>query len=434
MRLKLGALEEETATPPLVAVSAIILSMMLMAASSGFMFAYIPIKLAALGFEPWVRASMTPALALGGLGGCLVTGAMLRMTGHARVFVTFYAFIIISVVVLAASENPVYWLFSRAMYGFAINGAFIVAQSWIHDASNDEQRGFLISIFYVSYVLSLGVGSYTIGFVDIGGGQSLLLAILFVTGAIIPIGFTRLPQPQPPESVSIDIKRVWKISPVALMAMFAVGGLTMTVQSFAPIYGSEIGLVQADIGLMMLLMQVGLVVIQLPLGVISDRTDRRYVLILAAALATLASAMLFNSHPGVSFFWLVVIFALWAGSVETFYSLSSALANDRADPKYYVMVSSTLMVVWSISGFLVPSITTVAIQLYEIRAFMVIAGMISAAFAAFVAFRLFRRKAVEIDEMENFQTATAQVPYYSEILPLEELDEEFDGVSAGLVK
>ena len=426
-------MEEEVTTPPLVAVSGIIFSTSLMAVASGFLFAYIPIKLAALGFEPWVRSSMMPALAFGGVFGCLATGAMLRLTGHARVFVTLYAFIILSILILAASENPLFWLLSRALYGFAINGVFIVAQSWIHDATTDDQRGTLITIFYVSYVLSLGMGSYAIGFVDIGVNEGLLISIFFVTAAILPFGFTRLQQPPPPDSISIDVKKVWKISPVGLTAMLAVGGLTMTVQSFAPIYASELGYMQSDIGLLMFLMQVGLLVIQLPMGAISDRTDRRYVLVFVAFSATTASLLMLSGHPGLSLVSLILIFALWSGSVETFYSVSNALANDRADPKHYVMLSSTLMVAWSVSGFIVPLAVTFAIQWFDITAFMVIGGVISATFAVFVIYRIYKRDAVVVEEMETFQTTSAQVPYYAEILPYDEDSKRNAGNSEGLI-
>ncbi len=420
-----------SATP--IAMSGIIISMMMMAASSGIAFAYIPITLSNNGFEPWVASAMFPALSFGGLMGCLAVGWFLRLSGHARVFMSVYALIIWSYLIILLTDDPYIWIFARALYGFGINGAFIVAQSWLHDACTDDNRGRVITIFYVFYVICVGFGSYAIGFINVDSSVPMAICVGLVTLAILPVGLTRLRQPEAPEGFNIQIRKLWKLSPVGLMGMLCVGGLTMTLQGFAPIYAGTLEYTPSDIGILLLVMQMGLLVVQLPMGAASDRIDRRYILLIVALLSTLFGIFAIATESNLNFIWLIIIFALWSGSIETIYSVSSALANDRADPKHYVFLSSTLMIIWSLGAFIVPLTSTLLLQFLPVKMFMWLLLSLSAVFAIFVALRIFIRQAVPQDEMENFQYATAQVVNTGEYYNPEMVAEANAGVGEGLL-
>jgi len=424
--------EVRISAPP-IAMSGIIISMIMMALASGIGFAYIPITLSQLGFEPWVASAMFPTMSLGGLAGCLAVGWLLRLSGHARVFMSVYAFIIWSFLIILLTDNPYVWIFARALYGFGINGAFIVAQSWLHDACTDEIRGRVITSFYVSYVVALGLGSYSIGYMDVDSHIPMAICVGLVTLAILPVGLTRLRQPEAPEEFNIQIRKLWKISPVGFMGMLCIGGLTITLQGFAPIYAGTLNYTPADIGLLLLMMQMGLLVVQLPMGAMSDRIDRRYVLVIVSCMSVILGVLAILTESNLSFIWLVLMFALWSGSIETIYSVSSALANDRADPKHYVFLSSTLMVIWSTGAFIVPMISTVLLQFFPVQMFMWILLIISGLFLNFVLLRIFARAAVPQDEMDNFQYATAQVVNTGEYYNPEIIAEANAGVSEGLI-
>ncbi len=411
------------APSPPFAVTSVILSMALLAVGNGLLFTYVPIKLAADGFAPWVAGAIITAMAFGSLIGCLAAGRLVGRVGHARVFASLAAVVNLSVLIIALGTNPVLWVLSRGLYGFAAAGLFVVSQSWLNDASPNEWRGKVIATFYMSYVICIGVGSFLLTFISIDGQQAPLLAIFFGTMAILPVGLTRLKTPPPPESVSIAIRSVWKISPVGLVGLLAVGGLTMLVQGFAPVYAAAANYSQQDIALLMFLMQFGMLGIQLPLGAISDRTDRRYVLI-AACLIVVISAGFATQLNGTGLLMLIVVFAIWGGATESIYAVANAHANDRAEPQYYVSLSSTLLVAWSVSGFVLPGITTVLVQIVGPEAFMYVAIAVAAAYGIFVAFRLTQTDPVEQEETEPYQPISAQAPHMPELAPLREEEQE----------
>lgn len=356
----------KVSSPPL-AVTSIIISMGLIALGNGLLFTYVPVKLAAEGFAPWVAGTMLTAMAAGGFCGCLLTGPLVRRVGHARVFATLAATVNLSILLIALGTEPILWVLSRALYGVAATGLFIVTQSWLNDACSNEWRGKVIALFYMTYVLAIGVGAYLLKFISLQGLQGPLLAIFFTTAAILPVGLTRLSTPPPPADVSVAVRAVWRISPVGLVGLLAVGGLTMLVQGFAPIYAAAESYSKDDIALLMFLMQFGMIAVQYPLGALSDRMDRRFILI-AASLIVIASAGIATQLSGVALIWLILVFAIWSGATESIYAVANAHANDRADPQYYVSVSTTLLVAWSISGFVLPALATLFTELVGPRA------------------------------------------------------------------
>lgn len=388
----------------------------LLAAGNGVLFAYIPLKLAFEGFAPWVAGTMITALAAGGIGGCLLTGALVRGVGHARVFAAMVALVILGVLVIALGTQPLAWIFARGIYGFAMTSVFIVSQSWLNDACENAWRGRVIAIFYMTYVMAIGAGGYVLKFVSLETLDGPLLGILFATLAILPVSLTRLRTPAPPESVTVAIAAVWRISPVGFLGLLTVGGLTMLVAGFAPIYAAAEGYTKEDIALLLFLMQFGMIGVQYPLGAISDRVDRRYVLIAAAAIV-IASAALATQMSGVALMWLILVFAIWSGATESIYAIANAHANDRAEPQYYVSLSSTLLVAWSISGFVLPGIATALTQVLGLKAFMYVAMVAAGLYGAFVVYRVTRREPAPSAAHEPYVPITAQVPHTAELRP-----------------
>ncbi len=400
---------------PFIAVSAIIVSMALAAAASGVMFAYVPIKLAAENFPPWVAGAMITAVAGGGIFGCLITSALVKQAGHARAFMALVALEILCFLAISFGTFPWIWVGARFVYGFAVTGLFIVAQSWMNDATENEWRGRVIALFYMSYVLAVGLGSFALRFLSLEGPGIPLLAVILITLSIFPIASTRLPQPAPPESAAIAFRAVWRISPVGLTGMLCVGGLTMLLQGFGPIYAASEGFGKNDIAWMMFLMQFGMLAVQYPLGAWSDQTDRRIVLMVAAILVVIASAYAGLFTPQ-SLIMLILVFAIWSGANESIYALANAHANDRADQQYYVSLSSTLLIGWSIAGFIIPGVTTMLTPFGGPKTFMFLSMMLALIYGLFVAVRYLKTEPVPDEDSEAYIPMTGQMPYGAELV------------------
>ncbi len=397
------------APPPLVAIASVIASMALVAVGNGLMFAYIPVRLGAEGFAPTWAGGMLTGLSAGGIAGCLLTGVIVRRIGHARAYMVLSALIVLSNVGVAAGAHPILWIVARALYGFAISAMFIVAQSWLNDAIDNSIRGRVMAIFYVSYVVGLGIGSALMGLLDIGSAQVPLVGISFTALSMLPIGLTRLAQPPAPESASVALGRAWQISPVGVAGMLAVGGLSMMIAGFSPIHATAKGFTQQEVAMLMFCMPLGTLLLQIPFGWISDRTDRRYVLITASLLVAVAGIAAAR-YDAASLSVILVIYVVWSGASESIYSLSSAHANDRASKDDLVALSSSMLFAWSISGFLIPGLGTALTAAYGTQSFIYVAIVIAVVYALFVLWRVAQARPVPQAETGSFAPMTPQAP------------------------
>ncbi|MBO6717197.1 MAG: MFS transporter [Rhizobiaceae bacterium] len=414
----------------LVAVASIIVSTYLTAVGNGLMFAYIPLSLDKAGYAPSWAGLILTALSAGGLVACLMTGALARRVGHARAFMIFSALIILSNAALGAGVHPVPWLGARALYGFAISGMFIVAQSWLNDAVTNAIRGRVMAVFYVAYVAGLGTGSFLMGQVDLSGSTAPMAGIAFAALAILPVGMTRLPLPPPPESASVAFRRAWSVSPVGLAGMLAVGGLSMMVAGFTPIHVAASGYSQLEVALLMSAMPLGSVLFQIPLGWLSDRMDRRIVMV-GAAIVVAGAGIAAGIFDGRALAVMVPIYLVWAGTTESIYSLSNAHANDRASKDEMVALSSTMLFAWSFSGVLVPAIATGLTAVYGTVAFIYVAVSIATVFAVFVLWRIGQRQQVPSEETGSFAPLAAQTPLPVDLATPDMEPELAEIVSAG---
>jgi MFS family permease len=373
------------------------------------MFAYIPVRLGAEGVDPTWAGLIVTGLSAGGIAGCLLTGPLVRRVGHARAFMVLSALIALSNAAIGAGPHTLLWMAARALYGFAICGLFIVAQSWLNDAVPNAIRGRVMALFYIAYIAGLGVGYFTLAMIDIRSAAAPLIGIAFTALSILPVGMTRLAQPPPPIAASVALRQAWSVSPVGLAGMLAVGGLSMSIAGFAPIHATAKGYSQADVALLMASMPLGTLILQFPLGWLSDRTDRRYVLIGAATLAVVAGLAALGLDGG-PLALLIVVYLLWDGASETVYSLASAHAGDRASKEELVALSSSLLFAWSLSGFVVPGIVTGLSAVYGTQAFIYVSVALAFAYALFVAWRVVTSRAVPSAETGDFAPMTAQAP------------------------
>jgi MFS family permease len=394
---------------PAIAIASVILSMALVAVGNGLMFAFVPVRLGAEGFAPTWAGSILTGLSAGGIVGCLATGWVVRRIGHARAYMLFSALIVLSNVALGLGTYPVLWIGSRVLYGFAICALFIIAQSWLNDAVANTIRGRVMAIFYVSYIVGLGVGSFLLRFVELSTAAAPLVGIAFTALSILPVGMTRLAQPPAPEAASLALGRAWKISPVGVAGMLAVGGLSMMIAGFTPIHATENGYTQAQVATLMFAMPLGTLLFQIPLGWLSDRTDRRYVLI-AASMVVVVAGLAALRFDGAALLTIIAIYVVWSGFSESIYSLSSAHANDRASKDELIHLSSSMLFAWSVSGFVVPGLGTLLTAAYGTQSFMYVAIAIAALYCVFVIWRVSTTRRVPPEETGNFAPMTPQAP------------------------
>jgi MFS family permease len=191
--------------------------------------------------------------------------------------------------------------------------------------------------------------------------------------------------------------------------MLAVGALSMLISGFAPIHATDIGFDQQAVATLMFALPIGTVLLQIPLGWASDRTDRRYAIFAASAIVAIAGVFAW-SFDGSALAILIAIYLVWSGASDSIYSLSTAHASDRASKEEMVTLSGTLLFIWSISGFIAPGVGTILTVYYGTGFFMPATIIVAVAFCLFVAWRIVTARPVPQSETGEFIPISAQAP------------------------
>lgn len=407
---------DEPRTGPYLAVSTIILAMMLIAIGSGLLGTFVPIRLDAAGIGGRAAGLVVAAYAVGLLGGCLLSGWTVRRVGHIRAYAGFGSLAACSVLLLGADVSVATWVVLRAVMGFCTNAVFIVGQSWLNEVTASAYRGRVMALFYVSFTASFGCGAFLNAGLDPLAATPYMIATGVYVLAVAAVALTRLESPPPPARIRIDLARVWRVSPVGLVGAFAAGMLGTTLQGVGAIYGTLIGLAPAAIALLMGATQIGNLVIQWPLGWLSDRVDRRSVVLIASGLV-MAGAAGVLATPGHEIARMLALFALLGGAGESLYAVSIAQANDHAGAGNYVTVSSTLLVAWSSGAIVGPLLASAAMSALGADSLFAYILWIAATFAAFVAWRRRAREPAPPSQREDFVALPAASPVIAELNP-----------------
>jgi len=297
------------------------------------------------GFSASVIGFMGTAYFAGFLLGCLAITRMLNAVGHIRAFSTLAAIAAAGTLFLVLVVDPVMWSVVRFTSGFCFAGLFTVMESWLNSGVSNRDRAQVLAIYRIVDLGSVTGTQFLIPALGTGSEIFMVMAIM-ITLSLVPVSLGDRSNPTAPENVKLDLGRVWRISPLGCIGCVAVGVTNSAFRTLSPVYAEEIGLSVTDTVTFVSLSIIGGALIQYPLGYLSDRWDRRKVLLLTTSCAMVSAAAIawFAGSSQLLNFGFVFIFGSFAMPL---YSLSAAHANDRADKSEYVFVNAALMLFYS---------------------------------------------------------------------------------------
>ncbi|WP_339767737.1 MFS transporter [uncultured Paraglaciecola sp.] len=350
----------------------------------GLQLTVVPLYAISLGWEADLIGYIGSSYFLGFVLGCLTVPRLVARVGHIRVFTVLVALFTASLLFIGLVDNFVLWLLARCLIGWGIAGIYMVIESWLNDKTSIEHRGSVLSVYTVISLSAICVGQLLVGF-DLGyAGLFMLAAALLVLG-IVPVGLTRRAAPQPIPAVSFSFRRLFAVSQVAMVGAFFGGLVTGGFWALGPVIADANQLSAGQVGVFMAVTILGGTALQLPVGRLSDRIDRRYVitgLAVVAVLTSIAAIMLDSRTPEV----IYVTMFLLGGLSFPLYSLCLAHANDNTDLSIMEVGSGVLMMN-SVGSILGPLIVSFLLGYTHMALFMV-SGVALSILACWTLYRI----------------------------------------------
>jgi len=351
----------------------------------------LPLRGSFEGFSSLSLGLLGTGWAIGYVLGCMFSAALVARVGHIRAFSVMCAVAGIGILAQLLLVTPWMWIPLRGLQGFAFAGAAMIVESWLGDRTDASNRGRVFGIYTMVNLFASTAGQLTLMAGDARGYVFFVLGAMTYALALIPTSITTSQTPKPLVSVKLDIPALWRASPIAVAGVFMVGMSNSSFGTLAAVYASGIGLPVATIALFNAVPILMGAVAQLPVGYLSDRMDRRRVLVgtaVVALMADIAFVVLMPSGIAMN----LVLASVFGAAIFAMYPIIIAHANDTSDGNY-IRVSGGLLLMFGLGSIAGPLISGAAMSLVGMRGLFLTSGLAHIALIAFAIWRITQKQA-----------------------------------------
>ncbi len=405
-------------------ILALLLSVAFMLVGHGLQTTLLPIRADLEAFGDLAVGLISSGYFAGFVLGCVLSPYAVLRAGHIRAFAALVSLSSAASLAYILSVEPISWTIARATFGFCIAGFYIIVESWLNERTSNETRGLVMSIYIVINFAAIMVGQIGLTFFDPLSFAPFVIASIMVSIAVLPVSLTRSAQPAPIALFRFRPVALYQLSPAAVVGAVFVGLANGSLWALSPLYAIQIGLNAQAAAIYAAIMILGGAVAQWPLGRLSDKVDRRIVLI---GLCVTASA-------------LCILVALWSPSsaiaailsagvigmaTQPAYAIVFAHGYDQTDPEKdsYVETASGLMLAFGMGSTLGPLIATSVMSQFSVNGFYYFIAVVELCLALYLVWRM-RIRAVAPDEEKTDWNLASTAPVGGVITadPLDESD------------
>lgn len=359
------------------------------------------------GFSSSTTGWIMTSYYLGFLAGSLLTNKLIRQVGHIRVFAALASLASTAVLVQILFIDPFAWIIMRLVTGFSFAGVYVVVESWLNARADNDSRGRILSIYMIVSYGGLAGGQLLFKVADPTTFNLFLLSSILLSVALIPLLVSRVTAPLEEESESMSVSELFKIAHTGVVSITLTSIVSGVVLGMGAVYAANAGMSISQTATFMSVFIAMGAVAQWPVGWISDKFDRRLVIVILCALSVTLIAMLYRINPQSTAF--VVIFGLFGATALPVYSLSIAHTNDRLRPEQMTSASSTMVLFSGIGAAAGPITVGYLLHAFGNVWFLLYLGGIHLLLGLLVLYFIFQRKAVPDDQQVDHQLMASRI-------------------------
>lgn len=313
------------------------------------------------GFDTLATGLLMSGYYLGFLLGSLRAPAIIQRVGHVRAFAALTALASMTILVHSVIVDPWTWGVMRLLTGFAVSAIYVVAESWLNQAADNRTRGQLLSLYMITMLAGLSGGQFLLNISDPRSFELFTLISILISLAAIPILLTATPMPPFAAARPVSVVTLYRVAPTGLVGSFLINACYAMALGMGAVYASRMGMRVSEISLFIAVLLIGGMLMQWPLGKLSDRMDRRTVIAGAAfaALIFAVASALVGVSGGVGYLLLALLFG---GSCFPLLALYLALTNDQLEADQAVGASSALLLVGGVGASIGPFMVSLAMD------------------------------------------------------------------------
>ncbi|UTF58921.1 MFS transporter [Gilvimarinus sp. DA14] len=399
-------------------ISAILGSVALLLLGGGLLNTLLTVSGSQAGFSTATVGFIMSGYFVGFMGGTFVSGRLIAQIGHIRAF-AFCAALSSSIALMHSLwHNPYFWFLLRVIYGVSFVTLVTVTESWLNARASKEERGKVFASYMVVNLSAIALAQQLLGIQADGPHLLFSLTAIFICLAVLPITITSRSQPQVPSRPKSTLKKVFRLSPLAVAAAVLSGLAMGAFWSMAPLFAASRDFDLSQVGWLMSITIIGGALLQMPIGRYSDKHDRRRVLTVVCAVAAIAAlAMTVTTSDKL----LLALFFLWGGMSFSVYPLAVALIIDLLEPEDVVSGSTDMLVLHGAGSVFAPIVAGNLMNLTGPNALPIYIAIVFLVLGSYAVFQVRKLSTIPAGDPAHFEPMVQTSP---EILEMTAAQEE----------
>ena len=384
---------------------ALFLGMFLLMLGNGVQGTLLSVRGALEGFSAGTMSLIMAGYFVGYLGGSRLAPRLIGRVGHVRVFAALASLVSAVLILYAAIPDEISWFFLRVLIGFGFSGVYVVAESWLNDAATNETRGQALSVYLIVQMMGIVAAQYLLTMFDPAGFMLFIVVSVAVSVSFAPILLSVSPAPVFQTSKPMSLRALYVASPLGIVGIFLLGGVLGAQLGMAAVYGTEKGLNVREIAIFVASIYVGGMLLQYPIGWVSDRMDRRRLIVIvtsAGAIAAIAALPFYDN-----FLVLLSVGFLIGGTSNPLYSLYLAYTNDFLDHDDMAAASGGLIFVSGVGAIIGPLTVGWTMTRFGPNSFFGFIGVVMALMAIYAVYRMSQRPAPSVADTTTYTPVTS---------------------------
>lgn len=369
----------------------LLLGVMLLMVGNGIQGSLLGIRGGIEGFSTFEISIVMSAYFAGFLFGSRMAPAMIRKVGHVRVFAALGSVISAVLVLYPVAPDWIVWSVLRVLIGFCFSGIYITTESWLNNAATNETRGQALSAYMIVQMLGIIASQALLNVSDPSGFTLFVIPSVLVSLAFLPLLLAPTPAPTFESTKALSFRALFRISPLGCAGMLLTGGVFSAMFGMAAVWGSMKGLSVRDISLFIGALYVGGLILQYPIGWVSDRMDRRKLItgLCGVAAVVMLVPVLFDLPFGM----LLVVALLLGGITNPVYALLIAYTNDFLGKDDMAAASAGMIFLNGFGAIFGPLVTGWIMGRIGPSGFFLFISVLYMALAGYALWRMTRRAA-----------------------------------------
>ncbi len=374
---------------------ALFLGMFMMMIGNGMQGTLLGLRGDIEGFSTFSLSLVMSAYFVGFLFSSKITPQLIQRVGHVRVFAALASTVSAVLILYPALAEPAYWIIGRVIIGFCICGVYITAESWLNDSADNSTRGLSLSVYMIVQMAGIVVAQYLVTVADISGYVLFVIPSVLVSLSFAPILLSVRPTPLFEQAKPMTLRHLVEASPLACLGMFLLGGIFSAQFGMAAVYGAQAGFSVGQISLFIAVIYIAALVAQYPIGWISDRIDRRLLIVATTFIGGVGGLLAFL-FPG-DFNVVLIAAALVGGTSNPLYALLIAYANDYLEKEDMAAASGGLLFINGVGAIAGPIIVGWIMGLMGTHAYWLYLALLSLCIGLYALYRMTQRPRGELD-------------------------------------